>query len=422
MTWVSRSMIYPGLSTDSFFTNGARPPQVNRNYGRSFNGDAAGHGGQSDGSVTGGSWLQGFPVPALTVDVDDWDYFEDTARSVTVTTGGIGVSGVARTNAALSGIGLAGAAINYGHAGKNVWGAYIDGVRAEDGVGVTHGAEINVANLVGPSPRGGATPYDTFVDGMTVGVAVPGGSDAAVFGRSYWNDVGIELRDNGAPFVTGINFRFDAIVRKGKSDDKTSVGNAGYARAIAMASEQGISWYSQAATVVAATAITSGETYIIQTVGTTDFTLIGAASNNVGVSFVATGAGTGTGTASIAGSQAEVVRMYSEVVSSDRRWEMVFTNDAFRVTEGVSPDFNLFAVNYSANADSGVLITPGTSGVDPVIEPTAATAGKNIHLRGRSGAGVKIDVPEYANNAAAAAALDVGVLYYRTGHGLDIVR
>jgi hypothetical protein len=43
----------------------------------------------------------------------------------------------------------------------------------------------------------------------------------------------------------------------------------------------------------------TGLTYVITAVGTTDFTLIGAASNTVGVSFVATGPGTGTGTASI---------------------------------------------------------------------------------------------------------------------------
>jgi hypothetical protein len=40
-----------------------------------------------------------------------------------------------------------------------------------------------------------------------------------------------------------------------------------------------------------------GDTYTISYVGTTDFTAIGAASNTIGVSFVATGAGHGTGTA-----------------------------------------------------------------------------------------------------------------------------
>jgi hypothetical protein len=49
--------------------------------------------------------------------------------------------------------------------------------------------------------------------------------------------------------------------------------------------------------VVNATAIVSGNTYTIDTLGTTDFTLIGAASNTVGTTFVATGTGVGDGTA-----------------------------------------------------------------------------------------------------------------------------
>ena len=40
-----------------------------------------------------------------------------------------------------------------------------------------------------------------------------------------------------------------------------------------------------------------GKTYIITSIGTTDFVSVGAASNTVGLSFVATGAGSGTGTA-----------------------------------------------------------------------------------------------------------------------------
>lgn len=59
---------------------------------------------------------------------------------------------------------------------------------------------------------------------------------------------------------------------------------------------------SGAAWLAVGTSITAGSfvvgiRYKILTVGTTNFTLIGAASNTVGVSFVATGVGTGTGTA-----------------------------------------------------------------------------------------------------------------------------
>lgn len=47
---------------------------------------------------------------------------------------------------------------------------------------------------------------------------------------------------------------------------------------------------------IAATAMVNGTTYVIEFTGTTVFTSFGAPSNNVGTSFVATGAGTGTGT------------------------------------------------------------------------------------------------------------------------------
>lgn len=49
--------------------------------------------------------------------------------------------------------------------------------------------------------------------------------------------------------------------------------------------------------VITAGSFVAGLEYQIETIGTTDFTLIGAASNTVGLLFVATGAGAGTGTA-----------------------------------------------------------------------------------------------------------------------------
>jgi hypothetical protein len=47
----------------------------------------------------------------------------------------------------------------------------------------------------------------------------------------------------------------------------------------------------------AAGAFVTGELYKISSIGTTDFTLIGATSNTVGNYFIATGAGSGTGSA-----------------------------------------------------------------------------------------------------------------------------
>lgn len=52
-------------------------------------------------------------------------------------------------------------------------------------------------------------------------------------------------------------------------------------------------------TTVNATALVVGYTYTILTVGTTNWTLVGAPSSTVGVQFVATAVGTGTGTATL---------------------------------------------------------------------------------------------------------------------------
>ena len=51
--------------------------------------------------------------------------------------------------------------------------------------------------------------------------------------------------------------------------------------------------------VVSAGSFVIGQIYTIKTVGTTDYTLIGAISNSVGITFTATGIGAGTGTATV---------------------------------------------------------------------------------------------------------------------------
>lgn len=67
---------------------------------------------------------------------------------------------------------------------------------------------------------------------------------------------------------------------------------------------------SETATTTAGS-FTTDQRYEIKSVGTTDFTLIGASSNTVGVHFTATGAGSGTGTAS------EAIRWTENSASSD---------------------------------------------------------------------------------------------------------
>lgn len=74
-----------------------------------------------------------------------------------------------------------------------------------------------------------------------------------------------------------------------------------------------ISYIDELADAIAVTAgnFVNGVEYVITSVGTTDFTLIGATSNTVGVVFTATGAGTGTGEAKPYNTTATFTVVYS---------------------------------------------------------------------------------------------------------------
>jgi hypothetical protein len=75
------------------------------------------------------------------------------------------------------------------------------------------------------------------------------------------------------------------------------VGNGTSSPSVIPAGTTGNVLTSSTASTVTAGSFAVGTEYTILTVGTTDFTLIGAASNTVGVVFTATGVGSGTGTA-----------------------------------------------------------------------------------------------------------------------------
>lgn len=68
------------------------------------------------------------------------------------------------------------------------------------------------------------------------------------------------------------------------------------------------------ASVITAGGFVSGLTYEIVTIGTTDFTTVGATANTVGLEFVASGVGTGTGTASIV----TLANSYLSIVDADQ--------------------------------------------------------------------------------------------------------
>lgn len=359
-----------------FSSTGTTAAPALRQAGRAFFGDGYDHGQQTDGNVTGGSWLQSFTSTGSITPVISWDYFEDLSRVSSVSNFGIAFSGVSRTAGGNEdAIGVVAAALADAPTAKTVWGAYVDAARTGASTGNVHGAEINAASVGSAQTRGAATPYDDFSTSyMVVGTAIAAGSDAAVFGPSWPISSLLEFRNNGASAYTGINFRNNVLLREGTTPAAGAVGATGYGRAIAMGWQHGLSWYSK--------------------------------------------------DAAIDGQHKESVRVYSDVQNSDVRYEVVFADGSISFDEKEAPGTSLFRINYAADAASYVSVSPGVSGSGPSIAAAGSATNITLTLAPKGSGWVAFNsitnVPEYADDAAAAAGgLNIGGIY-RTGSALKV--
>jgi len=111
-----------------------------------------------------------------------------------------------------------------------------------------------------------------------------------------------------------------------------------------------------------------GQTYVIELLGSTDFTLLGAASNNLGVSFVATGTGTsigaGTGAASLAYNSGALVGTGTGTAASSKLLALsMFTAEivAGRQYTILTSDSNFTFIG-SADTKPGTVFTATSSG------------------------------------------------------------
>jgi hypothetical protein len=127
----------------------------------------------------------------------------------------------------------------------------------------------------------------------------------------------------------------------------------GYIRLLALQAWNEFNWNS--ATIVTAGSFVIGTTYTIQAIGSTDFTLIGATYNIPGTTFVASGAGLGTGTASCVSSSPS----YKDFTSSFLSYHN-FANYSNKVINAATNSQNFQQGTYSNQND---LITGELSGV-----------------------------------------------------------
>jgi hypothetical protein len=131
---------------------------------------------------------------------------------------------------------------------------------------------------------------------------------------------------------------------------------------------------SKAGATITAGSFVVGTQYTILTVGTTNFTLIGASSNTVGVVFTATGVGSGDGTATTNTWSSEPV-----------------TVAALSTATGSAPSYSARAmVSFDAESSAAVTGTYIQSGTTVTVTLTShgLVAGNRIYVNITSGAGV----------------------------------
>ena len=129
-------------------------------------------------------------------------------------------------------------------------------------------------------------------------------------------------------------------------------------------------------TTVTAGSFVIGTTYTILTIGTTDFTLIGASANTIGVIFTATGVGTNTGTAITADyvGVLPVIAGGTGVTTSTGNGNNVLSNGAAITSATItSPTLNYPTLNYFTLGTYGNIKTLFETATITASAPSATT-------------------------------------------------
>ena len=132
-------------------------------------------------------------------------------------------------------------------------------------------------------------------------------------------------------------------------------------------------------TTVTAGSFIVGNSYIIQTVGNTNFTTIGAASNTAGVVFTATGIGAGTGTAGLVPTKVgtkdnwhKLINLYGELTNGISQVRLLQEDGYTEVigTVAYNPaDDSQLIFNVDIDTKPGNTLSP----INAIIDPTKVT-------------------------------------------------
>ena len=160
-------------------------------------------------------------------------------------------------------------------------------------------------------------------------------------------------------------------------------------------------------TTVNAGSFVTGDYYQIRSVGTTDFTLVGAASNTVGLRFEATGAGTGTGVATQAASYATVIQFHRWIAAladdpeftgddehdiidqeaTDRSTDNIIKLNDYTATGGVR--YNITATEIEQLYDGS--ITQGSGDTEEIWDGIVNFGNPDVHIQIRQNGAILAD-------------------------------
>ena len=242
----------------------------------------------------------------------------------------------------------------------------------------------------------------SFVPGRTYVIVSPGTTDFTLIGAAN-NTIGTSFVALGAGSGSGTALQTYLV---GSTFTCANIGTA-------MGTGTAFRITNTTAQLVASGAFIVTATYIIQSIGTTDFTLIGAASNTIGLSFVATGVGTGTGKAyrvnSLGLSGSVVLPVAPTIISPTISGAVMSTMASSVLTSGTAVTTSGATISFTGIPSWARRITILLSGVSTVASgiPAIRAGSGSYETSGYSGVTSKLGTSVLDSGASAATSWDL---------------